>query len=251
MIGRAALSIDNGAVEHPANSSKPVVLIIDDEPGILDFLSLGLGSEGFEVRRAADGMSGLQVALTERPNIIVLDLMLPGIDGFELCRRLRQVSGVPIIMLTARDELDDRILGLDLGADDYLTKPFQFKELAARMRAVLRRHSGRQDNATRSTVGEPLCVGDIRLDPVSREVSRGGRLVSLTVREYDLLEMLMKHANQVLTRELILGNVWGYEFAGDDNVIEVYVRYLRNKLGEPNPISTVRGVGYVMKHRQE
>jgi two-component system response regulator MprA len=227
------------------------VLIIDDEPGILDFLSLGLGYEGFEVRRAADGMSGLQAALTERPNIIVLDLMLPGIDGFELCRRLRQVSGVPIIMLTARDELDDRILGLDLGADDYLTKPFQFKELAARMRAVLRRQSGKQESAVRSTGGEPLCVGDIRLDPVSREVSRGGRLVSLTVREYDLLEMLMKHANQVLTRELILGNVWGYEFAGDDNVIEVYVRYLRNKLGEPNPISTVRGVGYVMKQRQE
>lgn len=241
--------MDERVTDRPFNTSQPLVLIIDDEPGILDFLSLGLGYEGFEVRRAADGVTGMQMALTERPNIIVLDLMLPGMDGFELCKRLRQVSGVPIIMLTARDELDDRIRGLDLGADDYLTKPFQFKELAARMRAVLRRHSKVREGTPRTMRGEPRRVGDITLDPVSREVSRGGRLVTLTVREHDLLEMLMDHANQVLTREAILDRVWGYEFAGDDNIIEVYVRYLRNKLGDPNPISTVRGVGYVMKQR--
>lgn len=235
--------------ERPSQTAAPLVLIIDDEPGMLDFLSLGLGYEGFEVRRAADGLSGLQIALTERPSIIVLDLMLPGIDGFELCKRLRHVSGVPIIMLTARDDLDDRIRGLDLGADDYITKPFQFKELAARMRAVLRRQSTSTLIQTQPRHHEPLSVGNIRLDPVSREVSRANQPIALTVREHDLLELFMKHANQVLTREAILNSVWGYEFAGDDNIIEVYVRYLRNKLGEPNPISTVRGVGYVMKQR--
>jgi two-component system response regulator MprA len=220
---------------------------VDDESGILDFLSMGLGYEGFEVRCAADGLAGLQMALTERPDIVVLDLMLPLIDGFELCRRLRQVSVVPVIMLTARDELDDRVRGLDLGADDYLTKPFQLKELAARIRAVLRRHGPALPVSVNSRPGEPVCVGDITLDPASREVHRGGRPVALTVREYDLLELLMRHPNQVLTREAILDRVWGIEFAGDDNIIEVYVRYLRQKLGKPDPISTVRGVGYVMK----
>ncbi len=241
-------SIDEKDAKRSPNPATRV-LVIDDEPGILDFLSLGLGYEGFEVRRAGDGVTGLQMALSERPNIIVLDLMLPGLDGFELCKRLRQVSSVPIIMLTARDEVDDRIRGLDLGADDYLTKPFQFKELAARMRAILRRQSNSRDTNRHITHGEPLQVGDITLNPASREVHRGDRLVPLTVREYDLLEMLMEHPNQVLTREAILGRVWGYDFAGDDNIIEVYVRYLRNKLGDPNPISTVRGVGYVMKQR--
>jgi DNA-binding response OmpR family regulator len=237
-------------VERSTNSAGPLVLIIDDEPGILDFLSLGLGYEGFEVRRAADGIAGLQMALTERPNIIVLDLMLPGVDGFEVCKRLHQVSRVPIIMLTARDELDDRIRGLDLGADDYLTKPFQFKELAARIRAVLRRHPSAQDLFTQGPRGGMLRVGDITLNPASRDVHRGDRPLALTVREFDLLEMLMQHANQVLTREAILNRVWGYDFAGDGNIIEVYVRYLRNKLGAPNPIGTVRGVGYVMKQRE-
>jgi DNA-binding response OmpR family regulator len=237
----------SSSVGNTANLSRPRVLIVDDEPGILDFLSMGLGYEGFEVRCAADGVAGLQMALAERPNIVVLDLMLPLIDGFELCRRLRQVSGVPVIMLTARDELDDRVRGLDLGADDYLTKPFQLKELAARIRAVLRRHAPSQAPLAGSGLGVPVRLGDITLDPASREVHRSGRPVALTVREYDLLELLMRHPNQVLTRETILDRVWGMEFAGDDNIIEVYVRYLRQKLGAPDPISTVRGVGYMMK----
>jgi two-component system, OmpR family, response regulator MprA len=225
------------------------VLIIDDEPGIVDFLTLGLGYEGFVARSAPDGATGLRMALDDPPDFIILDLMLPRLDGFELCRRLRQVSGVPILMLTARDELDDRVQGLDLGADDYLTKPFQFKELVARIRAILRRHNEHQPA---SSTGNPaparlLRFQDITIDPALREVRRRDRVIQLTLREYDLLELLMRNTNQVLPREAILDQVWGYHFVGDDNIIEVYVRYLRQKLGHPNPIGTVRGVGYVMR----
>ncbi|MGI8589268.1 MAG: response regulator transcription factor [Chloroflexia bacterium] len=228
-------------------AARPRVLIIEDEPGIVDFLRLGLGYEGFRTQSAADGAAGLQMALDDPPDLVILDLMLPGLNGFDLCRRLRQVSRVPVIMLTARDDLDDRVQGLDLGADDYLTKPFQFKELAARVRAVLRRKSGPAD-------GHPpnlLQLQDITLDPDSHEVHRGGRPVSLSLREYALLELFMRHPNQVLTRAMILDRAWGYDFMGEGNIIEVYVRYLRRKLGEPNPIGTVRGVGYVMRSRPE
>jgi two-component system response regulator MprA len=231
----------------------PRVLIIDDEPGIVDFLSLGLGYEGFRCASAADGPTGLHLALTDPPDLIILDLMLPRLDGFTLCRRLRQASGVPVIMLTARDDLDDRVQGLNLGADDYLTKPFQFKELVARVRAVLRRHGRGGDGDPRPLVPAlpPLQVQDISVDPAAREVRRAGQPVALSGREYALLELLMRHPNQVLPRETILDRVWGYDFGGDGNIIEVYVRYLRQKLGPPNPIQTVRGVGYVMKTRRE
>jgi two-component system, OmpR family, response regulator MprA len=224
----------------------PRVLIIDDEPGIVDFLALGLGYEGFSTTSAPDGEAGLRMALASPPDIIILDLMLPRVDGFEFCRRLRTVSGVPVIMLTARDEVDDRVRGLDLGADDYLTKPFQFKELVARIRAVLRRHGNLRDYSDK---GAPalLQVGDITLDTGLHEVRRAGKPIPLTPREFDLLELLMGHPNQVLTRESILDRVWGYDFMGDDNVIEVYVRYLRQKLGPPGLIHTVRGIGYIMK----
>jgi two-component system response regulator MprA len=186
------------------------------------------------------------MALANPPDIIVLDLMLPRVDGFEFCRRLRTISGVPVIMLTARDEVDDRVRGLDLGADDYLTKPFQFKELVARIRAVLRRRGNRHGHPELGT-SEILQVGDITLDTALHEVNRAGKHIPLTPREFDLLELLMSHPNQVLTREAILDRVWGYDFLGDGNVIEVYVRYLRQKLGSPDPIHTVRGVGYIMK----
>jgi two-component system response regulator MprA len=154
-------------------------------------------------------------------------------------------------MLTARDELDDRIKGLDLGADDYLTKPFQFKELAARIRAVLRRQTNPPTNSSPESNSKLIQVQDITLDTALREVRRGATRIELSLREYELLALLMRHPNQVLTRDTILDQVWGYDFGGDGNIIEVYVRYLRQKLGKPNPISTVRGVGYVMKSRPD
>jgi len=227
------------------------VLVIDDEPGIVDFIELGLGYEGYDVLVASDGKSGLKLALSESPDLIILDLMLPGLNGFELCQSLRQTSNVPVIMLTARDELDDRIKGLDLGADDYLTKPFQFKELAARIRAVLRRQTNPPANSSPENNPKLVQVQDITLDQALREVRRGATRIELSLREYELLALLMRHPNQVLTRDTILDQVWGYDFGGDGNIIEVYVRYLRQKLGKPNPISTVRGVGYVMKSRPD
>jgi two-component system response regulator MprA len=241
-------SRNNIQPEKPNTSSR--ILVIDDEPGIIDFIELGLGYEGYEVLTASDGKTGLQLALLEAPDLIILDLMLPGIDGFELCKKLRQTSKVPVIMLTARDELDDRVRGLDLGADDYLTKPFQFKELAARIRAVLRRGNNSPEES--SEKGSKLIqVQDITLDPALREVRRDSTRIELSLREYELLELMMRHPNQVLPRDTILDRVWGYDFGGDANIIEVYVRYLRQKLGKPNPITTIRGVGYLMKLRQE
>src|SRR5438046_36877 len=227
--------------------AKPRVLIIEDDPKMVDFIKLGLDYEGFDVQYAYEGKTGLKMASDNPPDLIILDLMLPGIDGFEVCQRLRLTQNVPIIMLTARDEVADRVNGLDLGADDYLTKPFQFKELAARIRAVLRRKSSAIVEVSK-TNPEPklLTLYDISLDPDLRELHRGDRVVELSQREVDLLKLLMSHPNQVMTREIILDKVWGYDFGGDYNVIEVYIRYLRQKLGEPSLIYTVRGVGYVM-----
>ena len=231
-------------------AARPRILIIDDEPGIVDFIELGLGYEGFEVQSAYDGKTGLRMVMADPPDLVILDLMLPGIDGFELCRRLRRTEQVPVIMLTARDELDDRVRGLDLGADDYLTKPFQFKELAARIRAVLRRRTAlASEDSGPGSIAKMLRLQDLTLDPGSREVRRGSQTIELSGREYDLLKLLMSHPNQVLTREAILETVWGYDFMGDGNIIEVYVRYLRQKLGEPGLIHTVRGVGYVMRSK--
>ncbi|NWJ46003.1 MAG: response regulator transcription factor [Chloroflexi bacterium] len=233
--------------KDPGKSGKPRVLVIDDEPRMVDFIKLGLEYEGFEVECAFDGKTGLKMALAEPPDLIILDLMLPGMDGFEVCQRLRTTHDVPVIMLTARDELNDRVHGLDLGADDYLTKPFQFKELAARIRAVMRRKSSLPVEQTGNV--KLLQLNDVTLDPNLRELRRGAQTIELSAREFDLLSLLMSHPNQVLTREIILERVWGYDFMGEGNVIEVYVRYLRQKLGEPNLIYTVRGVGYVMRSK--
>ncbi|MGI8554579.1 MAG: response regulator transcription factor [Dehalococcoidia bacterium] len=215
------------------------VLIIEDEPSIVDFVSLGLRYEGFQISSAVNGPSGLKLALETRHDLVILDIMLPGMDGFEVCRQLRSRSDVPVLMLTAKDEVDDRVTGLNLGADDYLTKPFRFEELLARMRAVLRRH---QPAAT-----QPIYAADLVLDPAGRTVRRAGRELSLTTREFDLLSIFMRHPGQVLTRQVILERVWGYDFLGDTNVIEVYVHYLRQKLGEPNLLHAVRGVGYALR----
>jgi DNA-binding response OmpR family regulator len=213
------------------------VLVVDDEQGIVDFLKLGLQYEGYEVRTAADGKEAL-IAISEfKPDLVVLDINMPRMDGYEVCRTV-QGADMGILILSARDGLDDRLKGLDVGADDYLVKPFHFEELLARARAVLRRR--------RPTTGEVLTVGNLTLNDGSREVRVGDRPVELTAREFDLLKLLMQHPNQVLPRERILDQVWGYNFYGDENNVEVYIRYLRQKLGDEDRqlIQTVRGVGY-------
>jgi len=219
----------------------PRVLVIDDERSIIDVIRIGLGLQGFAIEGASTGLMGLEMAQRMRPDVIVLDVMLPELDGFCVCRRLRALSDVPIIMLTARDEVDDRILGLDSGADDYVVKPFSVGELAARVRAQLRRR--RPCNA------DVLRMGDLTLDHSAREVIVAGRQIVLTAREYELLHLFMRHPRQVLTRDAILEGVWGYDYPGDDNIVDVYVRSLRTKLDDqpPRRIQTVRGVGYALK----
>lgn len=218
------------------------ILVIEDDEGILQLLHRGLSYEGYQVDAAADGEAGLIRAREKPPALVILDLMLPGIDGLEVCRRLRAASEVPILMLTAKDAVPDRVEGLDAGADDYLVKPFDFDELMARVRALLRR--------TKSETPLVLSFSDLRLDTGTHQAFRGDRAIELTAKEYELLELLMKHPRQVLTREVIYDRVWGYDFGGESNIIEVYVRYLRQKTevaGEARLIHTVRAVGYVLR----
>ena len=219
------------------------ILVVEDEQKLAKFLELELQYEGYEVLVAYDGMSGLTTARESEPDLILLDWMLPQISGLEVCRRLRTSgSKVPIILLTAKDEISDRVAGLDAGADDYIVKPFSIEELLARLRAHLRR--------TNEEDPDELIFLDLSLNRRTREVKRGDRLIELTATEYDLMEYLISHPRQVLTREQILERVWGYDFGGDSNIIEVYVRYLRLKLEsnkEKRIIQTVRGVGYVLK----
>ncbi len=222
----------------------PRILLVEDDATLARFLELELKSEGYEVQIANDGLSGLMAAREGSPELVLLDWMLPGMTGVEVCRRLRTTGcDTPIILLTAKDEIPDRVQGLDAGADDYVVKPFSIEELLARIRAHLRRNQGDDK--------ETLHFEDLTLNRTTREISRGDRPIELTVKEYDLLEYLLSHPRQVLTRDQILERVWGYdESMGDSNVIEVYVRYLRLKLeaeGEKRIIHTVRGVGYVLK----
>lgn len=217
------------------------VLLVEDEETFVEFLTMGLTYEGFTVHAVRDGREALPTFERVHPHVVLLDLMLPGMDGISICRALRARSEVPIIMLTARGEVEDRIEGLDSGADDYLPKPFKFAELMARVRAVLRRH--------KVTVGSTLAVGDLRLDRNTREVTHVGQPIDLTRREFDLLECFMLHPRHVLTRDAILDRVWGYDQVVDTNVVDVYVGYLRAKLGENGHerIQTVRGVGYSLR----
>lgn len=222
------------------------ILIIEDETEISSYLRRGLTFEGFAVEVANNGPSGLAAARERPPDLVVLDLMLPGIDGLEVAQRLRAASEVPIIILTARDAVPDRVKGLESGADDYLVKPFAFDELLARIRVQLRRRQSAQQN-------DVLRYGSLTMDTSAREVRIGERRVELTAKEYELLEQFMRHPQQVLTREVIYDRVWGYDFGGESNIIEVYVRYLRQKLeanGEPRLIQTVRGVGYILREEQ-
>jgi DNA-binding response OmpR family regulator len=213
------------------------VLVVDDEQGIVDFVRLGLQYEGYEVQSAPDGKAALIAISDFKPDLVILDIAMPRMDGYEVCRAV-QGADMGILILSARDGLEDRLKGLDVGADDYLVKPFHFEELLARAKAILRRR--------RPTAGETLKVGGLTLNDGTRQVHLAERLVELTTREFDLLKLLMQHPNQVLPREKILDQVWGYNFYGDENNVEVYIRYLRQKLGDEDRqlIQTVRGVGY-------
>ncbi|GAC1338241.1 MAG: response regulator transcription factor [Candidatus Dormibacteria bacterium] len=219
----------------------PRILVVDDEPSITDFISLGLRHEGFDVRTAPDGRVALRLIDEFKPQLVVLDLMMPRLDGWELCRQLAGDKNRGIIILSARDETTDRIQGLELGADDYLVKPFDFGELLARIRAVLRRR--------RPDLSRVVRAGDLSIDTATREVALGERSIELSVREFDLLHFLAVNADQVLPRQRLLDEVWGYNFFGDENNVEVYIRYLRNKLGDSDHerIQTVRGVGYRLR----
>jgi len=218
------------------------ILIVEDDPAILKVLQRGLSYEGYLVDIATDGRTGLNLARDHHPDLVILDWMLPGMDGLEVCRRLRTGGSLPILMLTAKDTVQDRVQGLDAGADDYLVKPFNLDELLARMRALLRR--------TQTERNQVYQFADLTMDSVSRQVTRNGRLIPLTAKEYELLELFLRHPRQVLTREVIFDRVWGYDFGGESNVLEVYIRYLRQKLegeNEQRLIYTVRSVGYVLR----
>lgn len=227
--------------EHPVR-----VLVVEDDPSIITMLRRGLALEHYDVHVAETGPAALDKAESSRPDLIILDLMLPGIDGIEVCRILRQRGDdAPILMLTARDEIEDRVIGLDVGADDYLVKPFAFRELLARMRALLRRHERDEE-----PLGEELRFVDLKLDTATRFAYRGERRIELTTREFDLLRLFMRHPNQVLPREMIMDRVWGHDFYGESNVLEVYMSNLRRHLeleGEPRLLVTVRGAGYALR----
>ncbi|MDJ1184548.1 response regulator transcription factor [Roseofilum casamattae] len=219
------------------------ILVIEDEAKLARFVELELQYEGYKVTVAPDGLTGLTRIRELEPDLVILDWMLPGLSGVDICRRLRNTgTDVPVILLTAKDEVGDRVAGLDAGADDYLVKPFSIEELLARVRVQIRR--------TQKPDRERLVFEELQLDRRSREVKRGDRAIELTAKEFDLLEYLMFHPRQVLTRDRILEQVWGYDFMGDSNIIEVYIRYLRLKLEadrEKRLIQTVRGVGYVLR----
>lgn len=218
------------------------ILVVEDEERIRQFLQRGLTYEGYRVDAAADGQEALDLARDEPPDLVLLDIMLPGVDGVEVCRRLRSASEVPILMLTAKEAIEDRVAGLDAGADDYLVKPFAFDELLARVRALLRRATPTQPQVYR--------FADLELDTGTRRGKRGEEMFDLTAKEYELLELFMRHPRQVLTRDVIFDRVWNYDFGGESNIIEVYVRYLRQKTetdDQPRLIHTVRGVGYVLR----
>jgi len=224
---------------------RPHIAVIDDDEKITALLRRSLAFEGYEVTTASDGAEGLKLIAQKAADLIVLDVMMPKMDGWEVCRRLREAGIVsPILLLTAKDEVSDRVKGLDLGADDYLVKPFALEELMARVRALLRRRPERTDE------GGQFRFEDLVMDVDAREVARGDRRIELTAKEFDLLHLFMQNPKRVLSRDLIMERIWGYDYSGESNVLEVYVAMLRQKLeenGEKRLILTVRGAGYVLK----
>ncbi|AYA76306.1 DNA-binding response regulator [Bacillus sp. Y1] len=230
---------------------KPKVLIIEDEEKIARVLELELSYEGYVVKTALNGLEGFQLFQSETWDVILLDVMLPGISGIELLRRIRSAqTTVSVIMLTAKDSVEDKVSGLDLGANDYMTKPFQIEELLARIRVCLRNKQPILDKESESNW---LIFSDLKLSETTHEVMRGEDRIELTPREFTLLSHLIKHPRQVLSREQLLNGVWGYDYYGDTNVVDVYIRYLRNKIDKPystNLIHTIRGVGYVLRETE-
>jgi DNA-binding response OmpR family regulator len=222
------------------SAAAPSILVVEDEGSIASFVSLYLKNAGYTVRTASTGSEALSQVAAQMPNLIVLDLMLPDIDGIEVCKRVRQQSDVPILMLTARDEDVDKIIGLEVGADDYLTKPFNPRELVARVKSILRRAAPER----RERESEVLDHGDLHIDAGRREVTVVDEEIQLAPKEFDLLWELLDHRGLVLTRDQLLERVWGYTFAGDTRTVDVHVRQLRRKLGDASPIVTVWGVGY-------
>lgn len=222
------------------------ILIVEDEVKIARFVTLELEHEGYEVKAAHDGRMGLQYFEEWQPELMILDLMLPELSGIEVCRRIRQTSDVPIIMLTAKDDVSDKVMGLDMGADDYMTKPFAIEELLARIRVNLKKH--RVDRAADSGA---RTAGQLRIEPASYSASFAGEAVTLTKKEFDLLNYLWQHEGSAVTRDELLTNVWGYEFTGDTNIVDVYVRYLRQKIDDKfgvKTIHTIRAVGYMFRY---
>ncbi len=222
---------------EPARS----VLLVEDDPSIRDYLELGLGYEGYRVLWAASGGDALDLFARERPDVVILDVGLPGLDGFAVLGAIRSRGATPVLMLTARDGVEDRIRGLTGGADDYLVKPFHFGELVARVQAVLRR--------SKLDAGRELRYADLTLDTHLREASRAGRALDLSPRALDVLAFLLRHPERAISKGVLLDSVWGPDFLGDDNIVEVYVRQLRKALGEPELIQTVRGAGYALRQR--
>lgn len=217
------------------------ILIIEDEKQMAEFIQMELNHEGYLADIENDGMEGLDRIGNENYDLILLDIMLPGLNGIEVCRRVRQFSAVPIIMLTAKGDITDRVMGLDTGADDYLTKPFAIEELLARIRVIRRRNN---------TKNVELKVDNLTMNRETHEVVRAGKIIELTKKEYDLLEMLLSNKNIVLKREQLIERIWGYDYEGDTNIVDVFIRYLRSKIDdefENKLITTIRGVGYVIK----
>ena len=227
------------------------ILIVEDEKKIARFLELELKHEGYEVLTAFDGRTGLDTALSEEPDLMILDLMLPELSGIEVCRRIRHSSDLPIIMLTAKDDVSDKVMGLDMGADDYVTKPFAIEELLARIRVALKKLRIRENAAPREE--QSLSEGPVILDLASWQLRVKGQTVSLTKKEFDTLRYLMEHKGTAVTREQIMNEVWGYDYFGDSNIVDVYIRYLRHKIDDQfmiKTIHTIRSVGYLFSYEE-
>ena len=231
----------------------PKILIVEDEKKIARFLELELKHEGYEVLTAYDGRNGLETTLETDPDLLILDLMLPELSGIEVCRRLRHTSDLPIIMLTAKDDVSDKVMGLDMGADDYMTKPFAIEELLARIRVALKKRRVR-DTEKKEQEEHILRVGCISIDTASWQVRVKGELVSLTRKEFDTLRYLMEHRGTAVTRDQLMNEVWGYDYIGDSNIVDVYIRYLRHKIDDQygiKTIHTIRSVGYLFEYEEE
>ncbi|MCL1855162.1 MAG: response regulator transcription factor [Clostridia bacterium] len=222
------------------------ILVVEDEAKIARFITLELEHEGYEVQVASDGRAGLSLFESWQPDLVILDLMLPELSGIEVCRRIRQTSDLPVIMLTAKDDVSDKVMGLDMGADDYVTKPFAIEELLARIRVCLKKH--RADAASGTGA---LKAGQLSIEPANYSARFGDEPISLTKKEFDLLLYLWQHENKAVTRDDLLSRVWGYEFAGDTNIVDVYIRYLRQKIDDRygvKTIHTIRAVGYMFRY---